>query len=187
MLPLEHLIGGPLQAVVDAHAVVSQAALQFLTDFGLEPLAKDEKLQPPLPRLRMVEFSYTHPVPDPANPGNVIDTPVHVQVPLLALVSPPALRIARVNLDFNIKVLGFTPVRPLEGRPPSARLPFRIQAVYAARAPTAAKPEGDPSTLAVSITLTREPVPEGTTRLLSLLQDAIVSRPLKAEPPVRGE
>ena len=205
VLPLDVLIAGPLQAVVDAHAVVSQASLRFVEEFGVEnppqgDLREDGSRsttqpnpEPPLPhnagesvprvaaervppKLRMVEFSYHHPVPDPANPGNVIDTPTTVRVPLLALVSPPSLSIDKVNLDFSVSVLGFTPAKnkPTETNRPNA--PVDIQATYS---PRSASPSDrrEPPGIQLSVTMARTPLAEGATRVLSLLQDAIVSRP----------
>lgn len=191
--PLGYLIGGPLQAIVEAHALLSQSALQFFSEFGFEH-ARDEKTseaeQQASFKLRMLEFSYVHPVPDPANPGAVIDTPTHVKVPILAMLSLPSLRISEATLDFNIRVVGFTEMKKTETASgvQKARLPFLIQGVYTAKTPAVEKPEQEPSTLAISIKITKEPVPEGANRILSLMQDAIISHPVKEQtsprPPV---
>lgn len=190
VFPVKDLISGPLEAIVEAHALLSQSTLQFISDFGLEPASSEKTAatsaqSPQAAKLRMVEFTYVHPVPDPSNPGNVIDTPVQVKVPLLAMVSLPNLKISEATLDFNIKVVGFSKVTEEEriSRLQKAKPPFQVYGVYGPRAQVPEKAEQEPSTLAISIKITKEQVPDAANRILGLVQDAIISRPIKEEAP----
>lgn len=187
--PLEQLVGGPLQAIIEAHALLSQSALKFFSDFGFEPVAIEKKTAAssdqangaPLAKLRTLEFSYIHPVPDSEQPGNIIDTPTHVKIPLLAMLSLPSLTISEATLDFNIKVVGFTQTKEAIKKSDitKAKLPFAIQGAYASRSPAADESTPETSTIAISIKMKQEPVPEGAKKLMNLLQDALIATPLK--------
>lgn len=192
VFPVKDLISGPLEAIVEAHALLAQSTLQFISEFGLEPASSEKPAatavqpsQAPAAKLRMVEFTYVHPVPDPSNPGNVIDTPVQVKVPLLAMVSLPNLKISEATLDFNIKVVGFSKIPEEEriSKLQRAKPPFQVYGVYASKTQVPEKAEQEPSTLAISIKITKDQVPDAANKILSLLQDAIISRPIKEKAP----
>lgn len=190
VLPLEHLIGAPLQAIVRAHDLMSQAAVDFLAEWGLEPpkeppapsLGGALKAPPakPLPTVRLLEFQYTHPVPDADNPGLVVDTPVHVKVPLLSLLPLPSLRIDEANIDLNVRIAQVEPVEPApEGSSGLMGAPrYRLQSAFAPRAQEAGSSTPDEANLKISIRLKKEPTPEGARLVSDLLRDSMVSRPL---------
>lgn len=174
-LPLEQLIGGPLKALILAQGIAQQATAQFISDVGLAPPAAGEKE----PRARTVSFSYLHPVPDPSNPGGVIETPVRVDAPLLALTQIPQVRVAEATINLETSVVDVIEEKPpqeaLGGFPRSAlAAPLSVYAVYAARAK-----DGPSTGLSFSIRVEREPLAEGLNRILALLQDAINTEPLK--------
>lgn len=179
-LPLEQLLGGPLKALVFAQGISAQATAQFVSEAGFVPAPAGARE----PQARTVEFTYTHPVPDPNNPGAVIDTPVRVTVPLLAMTSIPNLRVAEATVTLQANVVDVKPPeKPPEEisvarRPTSILEPsVRIFAVYA---PPALTPDTAPSAgLSFSIRVVREPLSEGLNRILTLLQDAIRSEPVK--------
>jgi len=177
--PLEYLIGGPLQAMVRADALAAQSSLQVLEEIGFEQVRDKES-----PTLRMIEFTYTHPLPDPANPGAVIDTPTTVKVPLLCMLSLPNIAISEANIDFNVRIVGFTPIKKNEKAvetPVTRLLPSLMQSVFTSRSSSVGEPTGEPFTLSISLKIKKEVMPEAEKRILALLQDAIVSRPLKEE------
>ncbi len=178
VLPIEWLVGGPLQALVQAHALISQSALQFIKEVGFESVERDESA--PL-EVRTLTFSYRHPVPDPSNPGQIVETLTHVKVPLLALVSPPAFKVERATIEFNVKVLGVTSRRQAELSTPALRLPFTIQGVYAPKSADSGQPGSQDATLSIKLALTKENIPEGVSLILRQMQDAIVAQPIVGE------
>lgn len=178
-LPLEQLIGGPLRALVLAQGIAAQATAQFVSEVGFLPPAQGAKE----PQARTVNFTYMHPVPNPENPGAVIETPVRVSVPLLALTSIPNVRVAEATVNLQANVVDLRPAEKqaeeigVARRPESLfDPPVRIFAVYAAPP----KPDAPPSAgLSFSIRVVREPLTEGMNKIVTLLQDAITSEALK--------
>jgi len=179
-LPMEWLMGGPMQALVQAHALVSQSALQFIKEVGFESAEGNESA--PL-EVRTLTFSYRHPVPDPSNPGQIVETLTHVKVPLLALVSPPAFKVERATIELNVKVLGVTSRRQAEPSTPSLHLPFTIQGVYASKSVEGGQPRSQDATLSIKLVLMKENVPEGVSLILRQMQDAISAQPVAGEEP----
>jgi uncharacterized protein DUF2589 len=179
-LPLEQLIGAPLRSLVLGQGIAAQATAEFVAEVGFTPT---EGTRPPT--VRTFDFTYLHPVPDPANPGSVIDTPTQVSVPLLSFVGIPNLRIAEATVNFAADVVD---VKPIEARPTevdlqrkraisdrSALLPGRVQMVAAYAPPN--PPEGSVgSALSFSIRVVGEPAPEGLANVLNLLNESIRSR-----------
>jgi hypothetical protein len=179
-LPLEQLIGGPLRALVLAQGIAAQTTAQFLAEVGFSPDARGRRP----PTARTFEFTYVHPVPDPENPGEVVNTPVRVRAPLLALTSVPNLRIAEGTVTFHADVVDTQPApEPPRGfaigRQPTSTLfapPLQFMAAYVP-APNANDEPGSRGNLSVSVRVSREPLGEGLNRIITLLQDAITSQP----------
>ena len=178
-LPLEQLIGAPLRALVLGQGIAAQATAAFISEVGFNPRPGPGGE----PSVRTLEFTYIHPVPDPANPGGIINTPVRVSVPLLTVVSMPNVAIAEATVTFganvvDLKAIGEKPSEVIVERPAPSALPPAVQtlAVYAAP-PTPGAPGF--ATLSFTIKVAREPLGEGLTRVLSLLQDAITSLAVK--------
>jgi hypothetical protein len=62
------------------------------------------------------------------------------------------------------------------------KLPFSIQGIFTSRPPIAVAPaNGDPFTISISIKMKKEVMPEAEKRILALLDDAILSHPIKEE------
>jgi hypothetical protein len=89
------MIGGPLQAAVDAQVASSLATVNFINAVGFTGEGEDRELV-------MVDFSHTR--KDVDSEGEPVDTEVHLKVPLLAMLPIPSLRIEHVIIDFNVKL-----------------------------------------------------------------------------------
>ncbi|MVT09593.1 DUF2589 domain-containing protein [Chitinophaga sp. ysch24] len=89
------MIGGPLQAAVDAQVASSMATVNFINAVGF--VEEDGKKT-----LVMVDF--THERNDVSDTGSAINKKVYVKVPLLAMLPIPSLRIEHVIIDFNAKL-----------------------------------------------------------------------------------
>lgn len=98
-LPLEYMLGTPLTAVIKAQALAAQTTVEFIEKVGLEEDATTGELS-----LRTAEFSFSQPVPDPANPGAVVVQDTKLTVPLLSLAPIPFIRVSDLNVSFEFKI-----------------------------------------------------------------------------------
>ena len=173
--PIENLISAPIRAIIEAQAIATQSALDFISDVGLESDPKSKKS-----KIRTVNFTYSHPLPDPDNPGMVIDTPSTVSIPLLSLIQIPNISIAESTLDFNINIVGLP--ENTDKKTSKGKLPFIVQSKFASRVqPTPEMPQ-EPHTLSLSIKLKKEDSSEAERKVMNLLQEAITSRPVDSPP-----
>ena len=102
-LPMESLLGGPLQAAATAQGTLANIRSDFITNVGLE---KDgDKL-----KARNVAFNYQKPVKNTTTDkdGNTTDTwakqEMSLDVPLLSIVKSPNLQVKEVDINFNMEV-----------------------------------------------------------------------------------
>src|SRR5215204_1911508 len=99
-LPLEFLLGAPMQAAIKAQALAAQTTSQFIRTVTLE----DDPDNPGALRAVMISFSFQHQVADPNNPGEFLTQRTQLNVPLLATVQVPYLRIDDLNVSFEFKI-----------------------------------------------------------------------------------
>ena len=103
-LPMESLIGGPLQAAATAQGTLANITSDFITKVGLED-AGGGKL-----KARTVAFNYQKPVKNTTTDkdGNTTDTwekqEMSLDVPLLSIVKSPNLQVKEVDINFNMEV-----------------------------------------------------------------------------------
>jgi hypothetical protein len=173
-LLLEHLISAPLRALVLGQQAATQATADVISGLGFEA---GKAGQPAT--ARTFEFEYSHPVPDPDNPGSTIDTPTRVRVPLLTLLPVPNLRISEAHVSFGADVIGVQTVRTAghvliadSDRASVRSAATRLVATYA---PSTVPPGQPAPTLTVSIKVVGEQPAEGLARVLSVLGDAITA------------
>lgn len=174
-LTLEQLISIPLRALVVGQEAAAQATADFVSDVGFE------KGPGKSPIVRHLEFEYSHPVPDPSNPGGVIETPTRVRIPLLAMFSVPNVSISEATVAFGANIVDMRPTRKLRSsisldREETDRGSTPAQ-VFGEYAPAVSSPGQPAPTLTVSIKVTKEHLTEGLVRVLDLLSDAITSVP----------
>ena len=91
------MIGGPLQAAVDAQVASSLATVDFINKVGFTAPDSDGKRE-----LVMVDF--THKRKDVDANGAPVEKETFIKVPLLAMLPIPSLRIEHVIIDFNVKL-----------------------------------------------------------------------------------
>ncbi len=108
-LPLFELIGAPLVALVEAEVQAARATVEFLTQVGFEPVPgptpkRPGAAAPPaadpdgLGRLRMASFEYSK----RDETGTVV--PFRVEIPVLALVPIPGVRIKAARVAFTARI-----------------------------------------------------------------------------------
>jgi hypothetical protein len=90
------MIGGPLQAAVDAQVASSLATIDFINKVGFTEETGGKR------ELVMVDFTHTR--KDVDSEGHEVSKDVALRVPLLAMLPIPSLRIEQVVIDFNVKL-----------------------------------------------------------------------------------
>ncbi len=103
-LPMESLIGGPLQAAATAQGTLANITSDFINNVGLQDDGQGNL------SARTVDFKYQKPVKTTttAADGTVTDTwdkqEMDLQVPLLTIVKAPNLQVKEVDVNFNMEV-----------------------------------------------------------------------------------
>ena len=182
--PIEQLISAPIRAIIEAQSIATQSVLDFISEVAFEPISDSSELKNGTPKLKTVEFVYSHPIPDPDNPGMVIDTPSKVSIPLLAMLQIPNISISESTLDFNINIVGLPENKEkTKSSNIKTRLPFIIQSRYASRIQATNDVPQESHTLSLSIKLKKEESPEAQRKIMSLLDEAIISHPIEFKRP----
>jgi hypothetical protein len=101
-LPLEYMLGTPLTAAIKAQALAAVTTVDFIEKVGLEEDAQGDL------KMRTAEFTFSQPVPDPANPGAMIFQEAKLTVPILSLAPVPFIRISDLNVSFEFKIRDIT-------------------------------------------------------------------------------
>ena len=95
-LPMESLIGGPLQAACDAQTMLAGATARFIEEVGL---VKEGDKQV----VRTVGFSFNRSANGDDGNGPASEK-VEMNIPLLAMVKVPSLSIDLVDITFDMEV-----------------------------------------------------------------------------------
>lgn len=98
------MIGGPLQAAVDAQVASSLATVDFINKVGFTTPVDAAGAPVPGARREVVMVDFSHVRHDVDDSGAVVDRNVVLKVPLLAMLPIPSLRIDHVIIDFNVKL-----------------------------------------------------------------------------------
>ncbi len=103
-LPMEQIIGGPLQAVIKAQSLAASETSDFVQTVGLQPDATDASKR----TARTVDFSFTRKVPKDDDTDTIETESVNLNVPLLTILPVPFIRIEEATIDFECKVSSST-------------------------------------------------------------------------------
>ena len=105
-LPMEQIIGGPLQAVIKAQTMAAAETAAFINNVGLVDDGTGKLTA------QTVEFSFTRKVPAESDDDPPVDEiqeeTVHLNVPLLTIVPVPFIRVEEATIDFECKVSSST-------------------------------------------------------------------------------
>jgi hypothetical protein len=169
-IPFRKMIGGPLQAAVDAQVASSLATIDFINKVGFTQLdasggGKRE--------LIMVDFSHTRKDVDSA--GAETSKDISIRVPLLAMLPIPSLRIEHVIVDFNAKLnsvesssvsdkLGIDAEVKAGWGPVS----FKVSASYQRKTASSVEVKKEYS-LAVNVKAVQDEIPAGLEKILGML------------------
>jgi Protein of unknown function (DUF2589) len=178
-------IGGPLQAAVQAQHAASMSQVNFIKEVGFEKDASGN-----ITDLRYVDFNYKKKAPNPAfdssqpaGPTNqpFIDAEVNISVPFLTMLTIPALRIETLTIDFNAKLTSTETSNVSSEFAASAELGinykivnFKASASYK-RTSTSGTSVEKTYNLGVRVHAVNDEIPAGLDRILTMLEDSIVS------------
>ena len=180
-------IGGPLQAAVQAQHAASMSQVNFIKEVGFETTGVAPNQ---VTKLRYVDFNYKKKAPNPdfdnnqpPGPGNLqfIETDVTISVPFLTMLTIPALRIEELTIDFNAKLTSTETSSVNSEFAASAELGinykivnFKASASYKRTSSRGTSVEKTYN-LGVKVTAVNDEIPAGLDRILTMLEDSIVS------------
>jgi Protein of unknown function (DUF2589) len=176
-LPMDQIIGGPLQAVVKAQALAASSTVDFIRQVGLSEGAGGALTA------RTVDFAFQRRVPervDDNGPSDVLTTEtVALTVPLLTIVPVPFIRVKEATIDFEAQVSSSTlnTTDSTFGLTAEASggfwgVKFSVKASYT-RNTKSSDQVNRSSTLKVHVYAVQDEMPAGLDRVLTILQTAI--------------
>ena len=163
------MIGGPLQAVVQAQAASALTTIEFIKEVGFERDSSGN-----ITGVRNVTFKYDKVTGQDEN-GNDIKVLKDVTVPLLSMINVPTLRIQDVDIAFNAKLnsveskevktsLGITAELGIK----YAFINLKVSGSYQRSTTSGIKVERE-YTLGVKVKATQDEIPAGLEKVLNLL------------------
>jgi Protein of unknown function (DUF2589) len=167
-IDFKKMIGGPLQAAVDAQVASSLATVNFINAVGFVTDNDGKKT------LVMVDF--THERTDVKEDGTPA-TPVKVaiSVPLLAMIPIPSLRIEHVIIDFNVKLNTVQSSKVSEKIGVDASISggwgpvnFKVSASYQRQSTTGVEVKKEYA-LNVNVKAVQDEIPAGLEKILAML------------------
>src|SRR4051812_46374478 len=180
-LPMEQIIGGPLQAVVKAQALAASSTVDFIQQVGLNPAQGGGGAAQ---TARTVDFSFQRRVPVREERGGapsdaLTSETVQLTVPLLTIVPVPFIRVKEATIDFEAQVSSSTlnPTDSTFGISAEASggfwgVKFSVKASYT-RNTKSSDQVNRSSTLKVHVYAVQDEIPAGLDRVLTILQSAI--------------
>lgn len=204
-IDFESMLGGPLVAVINAQAQAAMTSVNFIKEVGFkkktatDAAGGDTGTEEPI----YVTFKYPKEITayQPANPGNAAATPPvpataavpavyethQIQVPILTMLPIPFIRIDLTTIDFNAKI------NSVEYRKTDTNLKvdgsleanagwlwgsakLKVSTSYQ-RTTQQGSTVDKTYSMAVHIKAVQDEMPAGMEKLLSILENAITSKP----------
>lgn len=204
-LDFESLIGGPLVAVVNAQAQSANTTVNFIKTVGFKESDDEFEVGENSNTNEPIYISFTYPKEtkpyQPAVPADPGPPPVAAQpevlaeyrdhelrVPILTILPIPYLRVEEVKIDFNAKI------NTVEFKKTDSKVNFSAETEKKAgfffassKLKTSFSYQKNTQTgnrvartysLAVHVRAVQDEMPAGMERILGILEDAIVSKPI---------
>ena len=199
-LPMEALIGGPLEAAVKANTMLARATAEFINTIGFNQVANTntatQALLPTVPGApRMVDFSFERPGVDQHN-NRTIEA-VKIRVPMLAIVPIPNLQIDSVDITFDMEVKSSTSSKESSDTSGSVASETSVggwgffSTKVSVKGSTASHKENtrtsdNSAKYHVAVKATNHGMPEGLARVLDIMADAAKPLDVQAYAPGPG-
>ena len=184
---VEEYLGSTLSSVVKAQGLLSSQLAEFIERVGFEPPSEDEPDAP----LRARTFSFEFTRTEVGEGDALVSRRVTASLPLLSIVSLPALAIESADIDMDLRIVATeapptpqprppTPQpRPPAGRPTGPLVPIDRPPLKMWSVPLRPRPPGSPAPpeapaaggIRISVTLRRLELPLGLERVERLLGD----------------
>jgi hypothetical protein len=185
-LPLEHIIGAPLEAAIKAQAMAARTSVEFIREVGLKTDATTGELS-----AQYVDFKFDRTLEEMMVPPaggqpirNYRVVPSKLTVPLLAMVPVPYIRISDMTIDFEYQIRDIETSETQKEGTVEAKVGAKywcvkaeVKGSYSNRSAT--KRETDRrTTLKIMVNAAQDQMPEGLSRVLDMLHDAMHVVPL---------
>lgn len=161
------MIGGPLQACVDAQVASSLATIDFINKVGFTDDGNGKK------ELVMVDFSHTR--KDVDAEGKEITKDINIKIPLLAMLPIPSLRIEHAIIDFNVKLNSVETSQVQESIGVNAEVKggwgpvsFKVSASYQRKSTTGVEVRKEYA-LNINVKAVQDEIPAGLEKILGML------------------
>jgi hypothetical protein len=177
---MESLIGGPLMAAAKANASMVATNAEFIQRIGFKYDKDGNNVG-----ANMVEFKFNQLITEKDDKGAVTTTPqeVSVQAPMLAIVPLPALKVKDVSVNFSMQVNSSTEdssssdsEASVDGSGSVGWGPFKVSVkVHGKTASHSShtRKSDNSAKYDVSVSATDDGIPEGLSRILDMMHDAI--------------
>lgn len=188
-LPMESLIGGPLDAAVKANVMMAQSTADFINSVGFNQVDDGQNngnLIPGAPR--MVDFDYERPGLDKDGARTV--EMVKIRVPMLAIVPIPNLQVENVDITFDMEVKSSTMEKSSEDKQGSFSAAAKVgwgpfSATVKVQGSASSHKENtrtsdNSAKYTVNVTAKNQGIPEGLARVLDIMADAARPSDVKA-------
>jgi len=209
-LPLEHIIGSPMQAAIKAQALAAKTTVDFIKEVGLKPRALESgeteadldetsgESGMPGYEARYVDFKFDRLLEEEkttasATPGEPPTketitrlVPSKLTVPLLAIVPIPYLRINDMTIDFEFQIKDVetsesTTEKKVSMSAKAGGWFYKVNIKGSYSNRTVNKRETDRrTTLKITVNAVQDAIPEGLGRVLDMLSESIKAVPLSA-------
>lgn len=177
-IPIEALIGGPLQAACKANIMLAKSTAEFIEKVGFE-LDQDGK---PNDKIRMANFVYEK--PNQKDNGDYTIDKVHVDIPLISIVPIPNLQIDTINILFDMEV-AFSSIEKEETETDSEFDPLKekvkIHGKISSHKDNTRKSDFG-AKYHFDIHASNAGIPEGLARVMDLFAQAVVPKKIVQEP-----
>lgn len=172
-LPMEDLIGAPLIAAANAQGKLAVQTSEFINDVGINQQTGE---------LNTVGFSYKKTEKD--EEGKEVTSDKTITVPTLSIMNIPSLKVKKVNIDFEMEVKQQTETKSsIEAKTEfSVKYSSTFSPVTASvTGSVAGKRENTRKTdnsakYSVQVEATDDGMPEGLSRVLTMLSNIIVEK-----------
>jgi hypothetical protein len=186
-LPLEAIIGGPLQAAIKAQAMAADTTVNFIKKVGLKQDKDGDFVA------QIVDFKFdrtleeSQPGAKPGDPAisNYRIVPSKLSVPLLAIVPVPFIRIDDMTIDFEYKIHDVETTQRSEEGNIQGKVEVNYFAVKAELSggysnKSSNKRETDQSvTMRINVRASQDAIPEGLARVLDMMHEQLKVVPLE--------
>lgn len=180
-LPMESLIGGPLSAAVTANLNLANATADFINKVGFN---EDSTA-------RMVDFSFERPGLNEKTGERTVEV-VKIKAPMLAIVPIPNLQLDLVEITFNMEVKSSTSSTDKSSKEGSIKAGYSgFGASVSISGSVASSSESTRSSdqsakYNVIVKATNKGLPEGLSRILDMMAQAVAPRDVTSFTPEKG-